>query len=96
MSIILGNPMAMGAGGGGTYFEFTYTGASNYRQEDDVLELLSSGILTVLRDMNADVFLVGGGGGGGTSNSTARGTGGGGGGYTKTFTTKLKQKHHTQ
>ena len=91
MSNIVGKPlMACGGIGGGTYFEFTYTGASNYRQEDDVLELLSSGTLTVLRQFDADVFLVGGGGSGGYGNNTSTGTGGGGGGYTKTIKVTLR------
>lgn len=92
MSNIVGKAVGVGGSGGGTYFEFTYTGSSNYRQEDDVLELLSSGTLTVLRQFNADVFLVGGGGSGGYGNNTSAGTGGGGGGYTKTIKVTLRPK----
>ena len=92
MSNIVGKAVSVGGSGGGPYFEFTYTGASNYRQEDDVLELLSSGTLTVLRQFDADVFLVGGGGSGGYGNNTSTGTGGGGGGYTKTIKVTLRPK----
>lgn len=97
MSVFYGR--ALTAGGGGTSpvkrLEFEYTGTYNERLDDGVVELLTSGVLTVTKDTYIDAFLVGGGGSGAAaplielpSNSTT-GAGGGGGGRTRTLTKVL-------
>lgn len=73
--MIIGNPIYSNAGeGGGTpaISTFTYTGTWAWKDEDQtVLALLSSGVLTFEKDFTADVFLVGGGGGGTGSAQTS-------------------------
>lgn len=74
----------IGGGGGGGVPKFTYTGqyifiddgSGNWR-----IKFLTSGVLTFLKDVLVDVFLVGAGGGGKGAASVKAG---GGSGYTKT------------
>lgn len=80
---ITGKPVYLGSGDGG--LKFTYSGLFTMR-EDGVVELRSSGVFVPERDMNVDIFGVGGGGKGAAPRNAyeIRGYGGGGGGYTKT------------
>lgn len=73
--------------GNGTFDEtsFTYTGEYLFSGGDKwTLKFLTSGRLTLLKDVNIDIFAVGGGGGGGNGNNGSYGGQGGGGGYTTT------------
>lgn len=54
------------------------------------MEFLSTGVLTIKKDVYTDLFLVGGGGGGVMSSNINNG--GGGGGYTKTVLNVLLNK----
>lgn len=90
MSNIVGKAVGVG-GPSSNKLEFSYTGNYNYR-DDDVLELLSSGILTMKKDIEVDAFLVGGGAAGTPGTFSNGGKGGGGGGYTKTLQGRLLEK----
>ena len=73
--------------GNGTFDEtsFTYTGEYLFSGGDKwTLKFLTSGILTLLKGVDIDIFAVGGGGGGGNGNNGSYGGQGGGGGYTTT------------
>ena len=70
-------------GGGGGVPKFTYTGQYSFIDDGSGnwrIKFLTSGVLTFLKDVLIDVFLVGAGGGGKSESPAA----GGGGGYTKT------------
>ncbi len=70
-----------GSGGSSVYPNFTYTGTYTIIDEEDgnwKIKFLSSGSLTMLNDVDIDLFMVGGGGGGYVG-------GGGAGGYTATL-----------
>nr|DAU59485.1 MAG TPA: hypothetical protein [Caudoviricetes sp.] len=92
--VIIGRSQIAG-GGTAKRLEFEYTGTYNERLDDGVVELLTSGVLTVTKDTAIDAFLVGGGasgsGGSNAFNSLWNGGGGGGGGFTKTITNALLQ-----
>lgn len=94
MSMIIGRAIIAG-GGTAKRLEFEYTGTYNERLDDGVVELLTSGVLTVTKDTYIDAFLVGGGGAGNGSssgfNSAWSGGGGGAGGFTKTIIKALLQ-----
>ena len=90
MSMIIGKALIAG-GGTANRLDFTYTGNYNYR-DDGVLELLSSGILTMRKAIEVDAFLVGGGAAGTPGTFSNGGKGGGGGGYTKTLQGRLLEK----
>jgi hypothetical protein len=96
MSMIIGKALIAG-GGTAKRLEFEYTGTYNERLDDGVVELLTSGVLTVTKDTYIDAFLVGGGGAGNGSsggfNSTWNGGGGGAGGFTKTIKKALLQEN---
>lgn len=86
--IIIGKSQIAG-GGTAKRLEFEYTGTYNERLEDGVVELLTSGVLTVKKEAAIDAFLVGGGSSGrsgarATSGAIAGGIGGSGG-TTKTL-----------
>lgn len=69
--------------GGGGVPKFTYTGQYSFIDDGSGnwrIKFLTSGVLTWLKDVLVDVFLVGAGGGGKSKSPQA----GGGGGYTKT------------
>ena len=60
---------------------FTYTGEYLFSGGDKwTLKFLTSGRLILLKDVNIDIFAVGGGGGGGNGNNGSYGGQGGGGG----------------
>lgn len=67
---------------------FTYTGDWEwYNEEQTIVKLKTSGVITFDSDFPADVFVVGGGASGAGSSANYMGQrsgGGGGGGYTKT------------
>ena len=88
MSMIIGKALIAG-GGTVDRLDFTYTGQYNERLEDGVVELLSTGILKVKRNVSVDVFLVGGGSAGGSCRTSVSSGGGGAGGHTKTFSVTL-------
>ena len=70
-------------GGGGGMPQFTYTGQYSFIDDGGGnwrIKFLTSGVITFLKDVLIDAFLVGAGGGG-KSESVS---GGGGSGYTKT------------
>lgn len=70
-------------GGGGGVPKFTYTGQYSFIDDGSGnwrIKFLTSGVLTWLKDVVVDVFLVGAGGGGKSKSPQA----GGGSGYTKT------------
>lgn len=90
MSNIVGRAVGVG-GPSSNKLEFSYTGNYNYR-DDGVLELLSSGILTMKKAIEVDAFLVGGGAAGTPGTFSNGGKGGGGGGYTKTLQGRLLEK----
>jgi hypothetical protein len=74
------------AGGTAGAPKFTYTGTYSLLDDGNRnwrLKFLTSGTLTMQKQINVDVFLVGGGGGAGTS-ATNAGSAGGCGGYTLT------------
>ena len=80
-------PYIGGGGGGGGAPQYEYTGQSTFIDDGGGnwrIKFLTSGTLTLTRDIEIDVFLVGGGGSGATSKAGKQGYGGGGGGYTKT------------
>ena len=86
--VIIGKSQIAG-GGTAKRLEFEYTGTYNERLEDGVVELLTSGVLTVKKEAAIDAFLVGGGSSGrsgsrATSGAIAGGIGGSGG-TTKTL-----------
>ena len=97
MSVFYGRALTSGGGGSSTAerLRFTYTGQYNERLDDGVVELLTSGVLTVTKDTYIDAFLVGGGGSGAAAPFTnsyspsISGAGGGGGGRTRTLTKAL-------
>ena len=60
MSMIIGKALIAGEGGTAKRLEFEYTGTYNERLDDGVVELLTSGVLTVTKDTYIDAFLVGG------------------------------------
>lgn len=85
-----------------------FTGSASYKDDGDGnwrVKFLTSGILTVAKDVDIDIFAVGGGGNGGDfattikigSSSVYHGGGGGGGGYTTTVKniTLKKGKEYT-
>ena len=79
--------LAVYSAGNGTFDEtsFTYTGEYLFSGGDKwTLKFLTSGLLTLLKDADIDIFAVGGGGGGGNGNDGSYGGQGGGGGYTAT------------
>lgn len=90
MSIIIGRPLIVGGGGVAPDIDFEYSGQYIRRAEDNVVEFLSTGVLTIKKDVYTDLFLVGGGGGGVVNSTNANG--GGGGGYTKTVLNVLLNK----
>lgn len=101
MSTIIGNCISIGGAGGGTakVLEYSFTGNSNRRLDDDVVELLSTGVLTVPKDTYVDAFIVGAGASGNSGMYRATGVsryryGGAGGssGTTKTLTNILLQR----
>ena len=79
-----------GGGGVAPDIDFEYSGQYIRRAEDNVIEFLSTGVLTIKKDVYTDLFLVGGGGGGVMSSNINNG--GGGGGYTKTVLNVLLNK----
>ena len=79
--------LAVYSAGNGTFDEtsFTYSGEYLFSGGDEwTLKFLTSGLLTLLKDADIDIFAVGGGGGGGNGNDGSYGGQGGGGGYTAT------------
>jgi hypothetical protein len=90
--VIIGKSQIAGGGGTAKRLEFEYTGTYNERLEDGVVELLTSGVLTVTKDTYIDAFLVGGGGAGNGAKDVREAAAGGGSGYTKTLTKILLQK----
>ena len=79
--------LAVYSAGNGTFDEtsFTYSGEYLFSGGDKwTLKFLTSGLLTLLKDADIDIFAVGGGGGGGNGNDGSYGGQGGGGGYTAT------------
>lgn len=80
----------MRGGGVAPDIDFEYSGQYIRRAEDNVIEFLSTGVLTIKKDVYTDLFLVGGGGGGVMSSNINNG--GGGGGYTKTVLNVLLNK----
>lgn len=94
MSVVLGRALSIG-GSTAKRLEFTYTGQYNERQDDGVVELLSTGILTVSKKTVIDYFMVGGGASGNvgdysnSDNTIGYGGGGGAGGYTNTVIAKI-------
>lgn len=95
MSVIIGRALPTGGGGTAKQLDFTYTGQYNERPEDGVVELLSTGILTVSKKTVIDYFMVGGGASGNvgdyssSDNTIGYGGGGGASGYTITVTAKI-------
>ena len=92
-----GDIISGGAGGGGLP-NFTYTGTSTIHDDGDGnwrIKFLSSGLLTMDRNINTDIFMVGGGASGGQipGGSTTHAAGGGGGGYTRTETLMIQRDH---
>ena len=92
-----GDIISGGASGGGIP-NYTYTGTSvpfDDGDEDWRIKFLTSGLLTMDRNINTDIFMVGGGASGGqlSSGSSTRALGGGGGGYTRTETLMLQGSH---
>ena len=84
--VIIGRSQIAGGGGVAPDIDFEYSGQYIRRAEDNVVEFLSTGVLTIKKDVYTDLFLVGGGGGGATyddgynADSGAGGAGGGGNG----------------
>lgn len=68
----------MRGGGVAPDIDFEYSGQYIRRAEDNVIEFLSTGVLTIKKDVYTDLFLVGGGGGGVMSSNINNGGGGGG------------------
>ena len=88
--VIIGRSQIAGGGGVAPDINFEYSGQYIRRAEDNVIEFLSTGVLTIKKDVYTDLFLVGGGGGGVMSSNINNG--GGGGGYTKTVLNVLLNK----
>lgn len=88
--VIIGRSQIAGRGGVAPDIDFEYSGQYIRRAQDNVVEFLSTGVLTIKKDVYTDLFLVGGGGGG-VMNSNIN-NGGGGGGYTKTVLNVLLNK----
>lgn len=91
--VIIGRSQIAGGGGVAPDIDFEYSGQYIRRAEDNVVEFLTTGVLTIKKDVYTDLFLVGGGGGGTRSGSGSYlYNGGGGGGYTKTVSNVLLRK----